>query len=149
MASQTSNELEKKLLVVLAIAFDLYSKCHLYHFDVIGANFKEDHAFLKELYEELNDQFDTVGEILRQRSFLVPINFQMNSSLPETDATQKSADLMFDDISKNFDIYKLALVDVWQSVQGASESGTRAAIENIMIARDKSHWMIRARLGEV
>lgn len=150
MDSQTSPKaLQEKLLAALAISFELYQKSHTYHFNVIGSTFAQDHEFLKDLYEELNDHFDTLGELCRQQRFLVPLNFESRSALPATDASSREAKFMYDDLSKLFELYKVALVNVHSELSSASESGARASVENLMIERDKRHWMIRALTGEV
>lgn len=45
---------------------------HGAHWNVKGKDFKEFHAFFGEIYEDAEDQIDTVGELIRQLGYDAP-----------------------------------------------------------------------------
>lgn len=148
MDLQTSSKTRSdKLLAATAIAFELYRKAHVYHFNAKGTTFTQDHEFLLDTYEELNGQFDDLGELCRQNGFLVPLEIESYSTLPQTNASEAGPMVMYDDLIKQFEVYKFALADVQGEWSAPVDSGTRASVENIMSALSKRTWMLRAMYG--
>ena len=45
--------------------FVAYFRNHVAHVNTVGRNFSSDHALLGEIYEDLQDQIDTIAELLR------------------------------------------------------------------------------------
>jgi starvation-inducible DNA-binding protein len=45
--------------------FVAYFRSHVAHVNTVGRNFSSDHALLGEVYEDLQDQIDTIAELLR------------------------------------------------------------------------------------
>lgn len=57
--------LETKLLEVFCCNMVAYYRAHQAHINITGRNFESDHALLGEIYEDTQDQIDTLGELLR------------------------------------------------------------------------------------
>ena len=55
-------ELHNALKIVLADTFTMYFKTHSFHWNVIGPNFNDYHAFFGTLYTELHGAVDLVHD---------------------------------------------------------------------------------------
>jgi DNA-binding ferritin-like protein len=56
---------EQALLKVFCSNFVAYYKSHASHVNVVGRNFVSDHELLNGIYDGLQDEIDTLGELLR------------------------------------------------------------------------------------
>ena len=65
-------ELESKLLEVFADNFVSYWSDHSNHINITGRNFYSDHKLLQKIYEDAQDQIDTIGEFIRTIESKVP-----------------------------------------------------------------------------
>jgi DNA-binding ferritin-like protein len=52
--------------------FTTYFRSHVAHVNIMGRNFTSDHSLLGEIYEDLQDQIDTIGELLRSINEFMP-----------------------------------------------------------------------------
>ena len=57
--------IEDALLKVFCTNFVAYYKSHAAHVNIVGRNFVSDHELLNGIYDELQDEIDTLGELLR------------------------------------------------------------------------------------
>ena len=61
------------------------SAAHGYHWNVEGPLFTQYHAFFKEIYEDVEDTIDTIGEWLRKFDVVAPYTleeFTMLNNMP-------------------------------------------------------------------
>jgi starvation-inducible DNA-binding protein len=56
---------EQALMNVFCSNFVAYYKSHAAHFNVTGRHFVSDHELLNKIYEDLQGEIDTLGELLR------------------------------------------------------------------------------------
>jgi len=66
------NDLIKKLAEVFATNFVAYYRAHVAHVNITGRNFYSDHKLLQKVYENLQDQIDTLAEFLRSVETFMP-----------------------------------------------------------------------------
>ena len=64
--------IEQALLTAFASNFVAYYKAHSSHWNVTGRSFYNDHKFLQKIYEDLQDEIDTLAEIIRTLDILAP-----------------------------------------------------------------------------
>lgn len=64
--------LESKLLEIFADNFVTYYSAHSNHINVTGRNFYSDHKLLGKIYEDAQEQIDTLGEFIRTIEAKVP-----------------------------------------------------------------------------
>ena len=76
-------ELHNALKIVLADTFTMYLKTHSFHWNVIGPNFSEYHAFFGNLYEELHGAVDPIAEEIRSLDTYAPGSFTRFMELTE------------------------------------------------------------------
>lgn len=73
------------LRVALADTFCMYLKTHFYHFNVEGSDFYQYHKFFNELYDELHDAFDSIGEHIRAINEYTPASLSRFTQLTNID----------------------------------------------------------------
>jgi len=66
------NNLEMSLKVATATVFHLGIKFHIGHFNITGPRFFELHLLLEKIYQNLESNFDSIGEQLRALDIFVP-----------------------------------------------------------------------------
>lgn len=57
--------IQQALTKTFATNFVTYYKAHAAHANITGANFYSNHKLLQKIYEELQEEIDTIGELLR------------------------------------------------------------------------------------
>lgn len=55
----------EQLREVFSDNFVAYFRSHIAHLNITGRNFQSDHALLNTIYDDLQDQIDTIGELIR------------------------------------------------------------------------------------
>jgi starvation-inducible DNA-binding protein len=58
-------ELEQKLKEVFCDNFVAYYRAHSCHLNITGRNFTSDHKLLQKIYEDAQENIDTIGEFIR------------------------------------------------------------------------------------
>lgn len=58
-------ELEKKLKEIFCDNFIAYYRAHSCHLNITGRNFASDHKLLQKIYEDAQENIDTIGEFIR------------------------------------------------------------------------------------
>ena len=97
------NELEAILKELQSMAMKIYAQSHGYHWNIEGRTFKQDHAFLLKIYEDVFDSIDTYAENLRKIGAKAPfglVQLQQNSALRINDSLDLTADEMFAELAK-------------------------------------------------
>jgi len=71
--SEPTSALAQHLLVLASTVKETQFQAHLIHFNYEGANFFSVHQFLKEEYDELLEEFDSIGEYVRSLDYMMPM----------------------------------------------------------------------------
>ena len=137
---------EAALLKVFCSNFVAYYKSHASHVNVVGRNFVSDHELLKGIYDELQDEIDTLGELLRTIKAEFPYTISETidgSDIPDSLFPGDALDLLeqvYDDIE--------TLIEVHLDLEEACDSREYNHIQNYAQDRVKSlqkHcWMLRS-----
>lgn len=139
----TADHLEK----ILADTFVLYVKTLHCHWNVVGRDFAELHAFFQAQYEGLATDVDEIAERIRTLGFKAPgsmKSFLHISHLKELDhdldevgmikALLADREALVSHIRKDLD-----LID-------EADAGTKALLEGLMAGHEKIAWMLRSHL---
>lgn len=132
--------LTSKLIVASANMFDLYKKTHVYHINVVGNTFAQDHAFLGDLYGQFNGHFDSIAELIRIEGEKLPIDFDSSSVL--SIGTSGDRDAMFRDVLLGIHMCVAALTDAHTEATTQKSIGTYTTLETVIEAMQKSMWMV-------
>lgn len=143
-----TEHLQLVLEETFAANFVAYYRSHVAHVNIVGRNFASDHKLLKKIYEDLQDNIDSLAELLRTIDAKMPndIATVLQISPFRDDPTEGDADellqLVLDDQDKLIDLYK-------ELDQAANEAGD-IDISNFAQGRVGDHakfrWMLRSTL---
>jgi starvation-inducible DNA-binding protein len=91
---------QAQLQQVFADNFVAYFRSHVAHANIQGRNFYSDHKLLRKIYEDLQDQIDTIAELLRTLQEFMPAS--LDEVLGTTTITQMpcvgDADTLLEDV---------------------------------------------------
>jgi starvation-inducible DNA-binding protein len=140
--------IEQALLKTFCSNFVAYYKSHAAHVNVVGRNFVSDHSLLGGIYEELQDEIDTLGELLRTIGAEFPYTIMDTidgSDIPDSLYAGDGIELLeqvYDDIEQ--------LIEVHLDLEEAADSREYNHIQNYAQDRVKSlqkHcWMLRSTI---
>ena len=132
-----------------SMAMKMYTQSHGYHWNVEGRNFKQDHAFLLEIYEDVFDSIDAYAENLRKLNVKAPfglVQLQSNSILKINDSLDLTADQMFAELSKT----NLQIIDKLKDAFDVATEARENGIANFLADRQDKHafwqWQMTSTL---
>ena len=129
--------------------FVAYFRSHVAHVNIMGRNFTADHQLLGGVYESLQEQIDTIGELLRSLQEFMPNDLHqvMMDSMIMPDPIEGDADELLaavrDDLAQLKECY-IELMSVAQS-EGHEEIANYA--QDRILALAKHIWMFDSTLG--
>jgi DNA-binding ferritin-like protein len=129
--------------------FVAYFKSHVSHVNVEGRNFTSDHALLGGIYESLQSQIDTIGELLRSLEAYMPNSIfeiidNCHISLAPVDG---DADALLEAVLEDLEYLKECYIalDVVADDEGHEEIANYAQDRILAIA--KQVWMLKSTLS--
>jgi starvation-inducible DNA-binding protein len=128
--------------------FVAYYRSHVAHVNITGRNFYSDHKLLQKVYESLQEQIDTIAELLRTLDEFMPCEVQavLNDSHITTGMFDGSSDYfiagVMDDLIHLKEQYE-ALIR-YSEDEGHDEIANYAQDRILTLA--KQIWMLRSTL---
>jgi DNA-binding ferritin-like protein len=128
--------------------FVAYFRSHAAHVNIVGRNFQSDHALLNGIYDDLQDQIDFIGELLRSIDEYMPCNIQdvLDASHIPTDTMEGTADELLTMVKEDLEHLKECYQElmVVSSEEGHEEIANYAQDRILTLA--KEIWMLTATL---
>jgi starvation-inducible DNA-binding protein len=142
-------ELHNALKIVLADTFTMYFKTHSFHWNVIGPNFNDYHAFFGTLYTELHDAVDLIAEQIRAVNSFAPASLNRLDELTRIEEadTIPAADRMFQILINDNNIVLDSLKQAYDLADKAEELGLANFLQDRMDIHKKHGWMLKATAG--
>ncbi len=78
-------QLIEAMKVYFATNFQYYVKSHGYHVNVVGADFYQYHKLFQKVYEDSQENIDTIAEEIRTLQGIVPFSLNRIMDLSEVD----------------------------------------------------------------
>lgn len=103
MEKAQTEKLVNILKELQAGAMKMYAQSHGYHWNIEGRMFKQDHAFLLEIYEDIFDSIDPYAENIRKLGVKAPfglVQLQANSPLSVNDSVDLTSEQIFQELLK-------------------------------------------------
>ena len=143
--------IEDALLKVFCSNFVAYYKSHAAHVNIVGRNFGSDHKLLQKVYEDLQAEIDTTGELLRTIDSYFPLTMAetIEGSDIDDDLEPDYGDgldyiqQVYDDLERLIEVY-LELEDATQNQRGYNHLANYA--QDRVRALKKHCWMLGATL---
>lgn len=121
------------------------------HWNVVGADFKATHEFLKELYESEQDRVDAVAERIRALGSVCP------NSVKEMELRTLVSDSELDVENHGVTSVWAGLAHLWEKMIGIiayaytsiseDDIATKSFLESMTEEMQKELWMIKSNLG--
>lgn len=130
--------------------FVAYFRSHVAHVNIVGRNFHGDHALLGEIYEDLQAQIDTLGELLRSIDEFMPDDIYgvVDTSEIPTDAINGKSDVL---LSRVYDDI-LSLKACYEELMTVADEEEHKEIANYaqerILALAKFAWMLKSTLED-
>jgi DNA-binding ferritin-like protein len=143
---------EQALTKVFCSNFVAYQKSHAAHVNIVGRNFGSDHKLLEKVYEDLQGEIDTLGELLRTIQAYFPLSMSeildgsdiMDNLMPDTGDGLVYIQQVYDDLETLIEVH-LELEDVTQNERGLNHLANYA--QDRVRALKKHCWMLGATLN--
>ena len=101
---------EQALMKLFCSNFVAYYKSHAAHINVVGRHFVSDHELLNKIYDDLQDEIDTLGELLRT------IKAEMPLTISDTLDGSDIADNLYPDNNEGLDFLEQVYADIEQLI---------------------------------
>ena len=126
--------------------FAAYVLAHGYHQTVEGENFYEYHRLFQKIYEYLQDNIDSIGELIRQLDDIPPFSLTRISELSDVKDVQEAPDTLTKVLDLDSALYML--IDqantVFEDSQSDKEYGVNNFIGGYIQDLNKFCWFLRA-----
>lgn len=142
--------IEQALLNTFCSNFVAYYKSHSAHLNVVGRNFASDHKLLEKIYEDLQSEIDTLGELLRTIKVEAPL------TIADITSGSEIADTLYSDSNEGIGFLEQIYDDIEQLIsvhldlEEAADSREYNHIANYaqdrVKALQKFCWMLRSTL---
>lgn len=142
-------ELGKILNKLLSNEFLLYTKSLKFHWNVVGAPFRDYHAFFKDIYEKLFQISDDVAERTRAlgiNSFGTMTEFLRHSTLKEKAGSYPDVKTMIKELLDDQEVIIRQLREDAETATKLGDTGTNTFLVDLIIKHEKMAWMLRSNL---
>ncbi len=141
-----------KLKQFLSSQYAFMAKCHFFHWNVEGPEFKQLHDFFQELYEDIfNNAVDQTAEHIRMLGGYAPGSFERFLELSRINGQTKipRARIMLSEIKNDIDILLELANEIvaFAPEQENSDPSSGFVSERIHVMM-KYRWMIQSMLKE-
>ena len=142
------NDLIDSMKIYFATNFVYYTKSHGYHVNVVGPDFYQYHKLLQKIYEDSQENIDSIAEEIRTLQSVVPFSLQRITQLSIIEDASDTPDAltMISEILED----TLQLVDVIKIAHKNATEQECYGLLNYLEQRLDDHWkfiwMLRATL---
>jgi starvation-inducible DNA-binding protein len=144
------DEVVEKAKVLLGNMFVLYMKSHAYHWNYIGDNFPQYHAFFGDFYGSVHDEIDAVAEHIRQMDSFAPASLARMIELSEIkeDPQITKPEKMFSNLFDANEQVLACLQECYELAGREKAYGWQNYVQDLITAHKKQRWMLKATMGQ-
>jgi starvation-inducible DNA-binding protein len=128
--------------------FVTYYRSHVAHVNITGRNFYSDHKLLQKIYESLQDEIDTIAELLRTLDAFMPTEIQdvLNESHVSTGIFDGDSDYFISNVMDDLEHLKAEyeVLIRYSTDEGHDEIANYA--QDRILQLGKQIWMLRSTL---
>ena len=129
--------------------FVAYYRSHQAHVNIVGRNFVSDHKLLKGVYEDRQEQIDTIGELLRTMDEYMPcdLNEVVLDSRVDTGRLDGDSEFLLDMVRQDLEHLVESLRDLIVIAEDESYPEIANYAQDQILAMKKQIWMLRSTLS--
>lgn len=129
--------------------FVAYFKSHVSHVNIVGRNFQSDHALLNGIYDSLQDQIDTIAELLRSLDAFMPTSIGeiTSGSVINDDPVEGDADELLGGVLLDLEILKEANENLIRVAEEDGHEEIANYAQDRVLALAKQIWMLKSTLA--
>jgi DNA-binding ferritin-like protein len=149
MEKKDTEKLINVLKELQADAMKMYAQSHGYHWNTEGRMFKQDHAFLLEIYEDVYNSIDPYAENIRKLGAKAPfglVQLQANSDLKINDSLDLTSDQIFQELMNTNGIFIARLKDGGDIADEAREQSSLNLFADRLNQHEFWQWQLSATL---
>ena len=138
-----------QLTQVFCDNFVAYTRSHIAHLNITGRNFFSDHKFLQEVYEDLQDEIDFSGELIRSLGEKVPAGLDEISMRSHIDTSEIAgdADTLLSDVRDDLEHLKSCYVELLTVAEDEKLEEIANHAQDRLLALEKFIWMLDSILS--
>jgi starvation-inducible DNA-binding protein len=139
-------QLIEQMRTILGTTFGLYFKAHSYHWNVEGPDFAQYHEFLRNFYESVYGNVDSIAEHIRALNSYAPVSLSRMLELSDIEETNSipTALAMIVDLKDNNERYMIHLRAGIEAADQANEPAVGNFLQDILDQHQKHGWMLRS-----
>ena len=128
--------------------FTTYFRSHVAHVNIVGRNFASDHKLLEKVYEDLQEQIDSIAEKIRTLNGFMPNNLQdviADSHIPSF-AMEGSSEELIKEVRDDLEHLKGCYEDLIRVSEDERHDEIANYAQDRVLALAKHIWMLNATL---
>ena len=128
--------------------FTTYFRSHVAHVNIVGRNFASDHKLLEKVYEDLQEQIDSIAEKIRTLDGFMPSSLDevMRDSHIPSFSIEGSAEILLDEVKTDLEHLKGCYEDLIRVSEEEGHDEIANYAQDRVLALAKHIWMIKATL---
>lgn len=128
--------------------FTTYFRSHVAHVNIVGRNFASDHKLLEKVYEDLQEQIDSIAEKIRTLDGFMPNSLQdviVDSHIPSF-GIEGSSELLLSEVKDDLEHLKGCYEELIRVSENEGHDEIANYAQDRVLALAKHIWMIKATL---
>lgn len=128
--------------------FTTYFRSHVAHVNIVGRNFASDHKLLEKVYEDLQEQIDSIAEKIRTLDGFMPNSLQdviTDSHIPGF-GIEGSSETLLEEVKIDLEHLKGCYEELIKISEDEGHDEIANYAQDRVLALAKHIWMIKATL---
>lgn len=146
------DELKTAIKVLLANTTVMYYKAHQFHWNIEGIEFTQFHEFFGDLYTDVYNSVDPIGELLRKLDDYAPVSldelFKYKTLQEETIRVELLSDILASLIKANEEVLA-SLNKVFTIANADKQQGICNFIADRIDTHQKHAWFLRVSAKKI
>jgi len=140
---------QEQLQQVFNDNFVAYFRSHVAHVNTIGRNFQSDHALLGGIYEDLQEQIDTIAELLRSLDEFMPCCLEdiLAASQVSTTPIEGDSETLLSEVQMDLEQLKGCYEELIRVATDDGHDEIANYAQDRVLTLAKYIWMLKSTLG--
>jgi starvation-inducible DNA-binding protein len=128
--------------------FTTYFRSHVAHVNITGRNFASDHKLLEKVYEDLQEQIDSIAEKIRTLDGFMPNSLTevLDGSHIPMYSIEGSSETLISDVKDDLEHLKSCYEDLIKISEEEGHDEIANYAQDRVLALAKHIWMLKATL---